>query len=112
MSVRLRISEIFASVQGEGVTIGTPSAFVRLQGCSVGCTWCDTKYSWASTGGREMTLDAVLAEVASTGLENVVVTGGEPLEQSWIRRRGDALKAAGRRIEVETAGTQLRAARR
>jgi len=107
MSVRLRISEIFASVQGEGVTIGTPSAFVRLQGCSVGCTWCDTKYSWASTGGREMTLDAVLAEVAGTGLENVVVTGGEPLEHPGFVDVTDALKAAGRRIEVETAGTQL-----
>src|SRR5258708_34877276 len=107
MSVRLRISEIFASVQGEGVTIGTPSAFVRLQGCSVGCTWCDTKYSWASTGGREMTLDAVLAEVASTGLENVGVTGGEPLEHPGFVDVVDALKAAGRRIEVATAGPQV-----
>src|SRR3989442_15286056 len=84
-----------------------PSAFVRLQGCSVGCTWCDTKYSWASPGGREMTLDAVLAEVASTGLENVVVTGGEPLEHPGFVDVVDALKGAGRRIEVETAGTQL-----
>src|SRR2546428_8493170 len=107
MSVRLRISEIFACVQGEGVTIGTASAVVRLQGCSVGCSWCDTKYSWASTGGREMTLDAVLAEVASTGLENVVVTGGEPLEHPGFVDVVDALKGAGRRIEVETAGTQL-----
>ena len=79
MNMRLRVSEVFASVQGEGVTVGTPSAFVRLQGCSVGCVWCDTKYSWASTGGRETTLDALLAEVTSTGLDNVVVTGGEPL---------------------------------
>ena len=78
--MRLRVREVFASVQGEGVTVGTPSAFVRLQGCSVGCAWCDTKYSWASTGGRETTLDALLAEVTSTGLDNVVVTGGEPLE--------------------------------
>src|SRR5207302_3644830 len=75
MNMRLRVSEVFASVQGEGVTVGTPSAFVRLQGCSVGCVWCDTKYSWASTGGRETTLDALLAEVTSTGLDNVVVTG-------------------------------------
>src|SRR5438132_10540793 len=49
MNMRLRVREVFASVQGEGVTVGTPSAFVRLQGCSVGCAWCDTKYSWAST---------------------------------------------------------------
>jgi len=107
MSVQLRVSEVFASVQGEGVTVGTPSAFVRLQGCSVGCAWCDTKYSWASTGGRETTLDALLAEVTSTGLDNVVVTGGEPLEHPAFVALVDALKAAGRRIEVETAGTQL-----
>src|SRR5438132_5492601 len=107
MSVRFRVSEVFASVQGEGVTVGTPSAFVRLQGCTVGCAWCDTKYSWASTGGRETTLDAVLAEVSNTGLDNVVVTGGEPLEHPAFVALVDALKAAGRRIEVETAGTQL-----
>jgi 7-carboxy-7-deazaguanine synthase len=107
MSVSLRVSEVFASVQGEGVTIGTPSAFVRLQGCSVGCAWCDTKYSWAATGGRETTLEAVLAEVAMTRLDNVVVTGGEPLEHPVFVALVDALKAAGKRIEVETAGTQL-----
>src|SRR2546428_14032742 len=107
MRVQLRVSEVFASVQGEGVTVGTPSAFVRLQGCSVGCAWCDTKYSWASTGGRETTLDALLAEVTSTGLDNVVVTGGEPLQHPAFVALVDALKAAGRRIEVETAGTQL-----
>jgi len=107
MSVSLRVSEVFASVQGEGVTIGTPSAFVRLQGCSVGCAWCDTKYSWAATGGRETTLEAVLAEVAMMRLDNVVVTGGEPLEHPAFVALVDALKAAGKRIEVETAGTQL-----
>jgi 7-carboxy-7-deazaguanine synthase len=107
MSVSLRVSEVFASVQGEGVTIGTPSAFVRLQGCSVGCAWCDTKYSWAATGGRETTLEAVLAEVAMTRLDNVVVTGGEPLEHPVFVALVDALKATGKRIEVETAGTQL-----
>src|SRR5256712_2669582 len=107
MRVQLRVSEVFASVQVEGVTVGTPSAFVRLQGCSVGCAWCDTKYSWAATGGRETTLDALLAEVTSTGLDNVVVTGGEPLEHPAFVALADALKAAGRRIQVETAGTQL-----
>src|SRR5437870_5400263 len=60
---QIRISEVFASVQGEGATVGTPSAFIRLQGCSIGCTWCDTKYSWAPGGGRETTLGALLAEV-------------------------------------------------
>ena len=103
----LRVSEIFASVQGEGASVGTPSAFVRLQGCSVGCVWCDTKYSWGVGGGREMTLDGLLANVAATGLENVVVTGGEPLEQPGFAAVVSGLKAAGHRVEVETAGTLI-----
>src|SRR5258708_21290291 len=63
-----------------------PSRLRMVRCPSLAATWCDTKYSWA-TGGREMTLDAVLAEVASTGLENVAVTGGEPLEHPGIHRR-------------------------
>jgi 7-carboxy-7-deazaguanine synthase len=104
---RVRVSEIFASVQGEGATVGTPSAFVRLQGCSIGCTWCDTKYAWAPGGGREVTLDALLAQVRDIGLENVVVTGGEPLEHSGFPAVVKGLKAAGHRVEVETAGTLI-----
>jgi 7-carboxy-7-deazaguanine synthase len=103
--VQLRVSEVFVSVQGEGVTAGIPSAFVRLQGCSVGCTWCDTKYSWAPGDGQETTLDALLADVADAGMENVVVTGGEPLEHPAFTTVVNGLKAAGHRVEVETAGT-------
>ena len=107
MAMRLRVSEVFASVQGEGVTLGTFSAFVRLQGCSVGCVWCDTKYSWALAGGQETTVDALLADVKAFGLENVVVTGGEPLEHPAFSAVVNGLKSAGHRIEVETAGTQI-----
>jgi organic radical activating enzyme len=102
---QIRISEVFASVQGEGATVGAPSAFIRLQGCSIGCMWCDTKYSWAPGGGRETTLGALLAEVHGFGLENVVVTGGEPLEHAGFAAVVNGLKASGHRIEVETAGT-------
>jgi 7-carboxy-7-deazaguanine synthase len=103
----LRISEVFASVQGEGVSVGTPSVFVRLQGCSVGCVWCDTKYSWASAGGHETTLEALLAEMTALKAENVVITGGEPLEHPAFASLVNVLKAAGYRIEVETAGTVI-----
>jgi 7-carboxy-7-deazaguanine synthase len=104
-SPSLRISELFVSIQGEGVSVGTPSIFVRLQGCSVGCAWCDTKYSWAASGGDETTLEALLAQIASLHVENVVVTGGEPLEHPQFASLVNALKMAEHRIEVETAGT-------
>ncbi len=103
----LRVSEIFASIQGEGPTVGTPSVFVRLQGCSVGCTWCDTKYSWNPARGREIGLSQLLAEVKGAGVENVVVTGGEPLEHPAFTPLVAALKGHGHRVEVETAGTEV-----
>ena len=101
----LRISEVFTSVQGEGPTVGTPSVFIRLQGCSVGCTWCDTKYSWNPEAGVATTLDALLATVKAAHVENVVVTGGEPLEHDAFVPLVAALHELGRRVEVETAGT-------
>jgi 7-carboxy-7-deazaguanine synthase len=107
MPPSIRVSEVFASIQGEGPSVGTPSAFVRLQGCTVGCAWCDTKYSWDRGGGRETSLDAVLAEVGASGLGNAVVTGGEPLEHPAFAPLIVALKQSAYRIEVETAGTEL-----
>jgi 7-carboxy-7-deazaguanine synthase len=105
--VRLRISEIFTSVQGEGPSVGTPSVFVRLQGCSVGCAWCDTKYSWDAGRGEELTLESVLDRVKDAGPQNVVVTGGEPLEHPALVPLVRALHALGRRVEVETAGVAM-----
>ncbi len=103
----VRVSEVFSSIQGEGVSVGTPSVFVRLQGCSIGCVWCDTKYSWAEHGGREIPFDDLLRQVASAGLKNVVVTGGEPLEHPAFAALVEALKQAGHRVEVETAGVRM-----
>jgi 7-carboxy-7-deazaguanine synthase len=104
---RLRISEIFGSVQGEGASVGTPAVFVRLQGCTVGCTWCDTKYSWDARHGEEMTLDAVLQRVKDAALPNVVVTGGEPLEHPAFVPLVAGIKTLGLRVEVETAGVHV-----
>ena len=105
--MRFRVAEVFDSIQGEGPSVGTPSVFVRLQGCGVGCAWCDTKYSWDPAAGRETTLDAVLSEVRASAASNVVVTGGEPLENEAFIPLIDALKGLGRRVEVETAGTEV-----
>jgi organic radical activating enzyme len=101
------VSEVFASLQGEGPSVGVPSVFVRLQGCGVGCVWCDTKYSWDSRRGRAVTLDVLLAEVKAAGPQNVVVTGGEPLESPAFAPLIDGLKGLGLRVEVETAGTEV-----
>ena len=103
----LRVSEIFTSVQGEGPSVGTPSIFVRLQGCSVGCAWCDTKYAWDAGRGEELTLESVLQRVKDAGPQNVVVTGGEPLEHPALVPLVTALHALARRVEVETAGTAM-----
>jgi organic radical activating enzyme len=101
---RGRIAELFTSLQGEGVTAGVPSVFIRLQGCSVGCVWCDTKYSWDPTKGEPWTVEAILEKITLTSLKNVVVTGGEPLESPLFVPLVSELKAQGYRVEAETAG--------
>jgi organic radical activating enzyme len=101
----LRVAEVFFSVQGEGVTAGRPAVFIRLQGCAVGCVWCDTKYSWPEEGGREVTLPALLAEACAFPCRHIVVTGGEPLASPLFASLVLGLDAAGFTIEVETSGT-------
>ena len=100
-----RVAETFYSIQGEGATAGQPAIFVRLQGCSVGCGWCDTKYSWDPAGGREATLPALLDEVAAFPCRRVVVTGGEPLESALFAPLVGTLASRGYTVEVETSGT-------
>jgi organic radical activating enzyme len=100
-----RVAEIFYSVQGEGATAGCPAVFVRLQGCSVGCAWCDTRYSWDPGAGRTMTVGEILEAVAAHGCPRVVVTGGEPLESPLFAPLLAALAARGHTVEVETSGT-------
>jgi organic radical activating enzyme len=99
-----RIAETFYSIQGEGATAGVPAVFVRLQGCSVACGWCDTRYSWDPAGGREVELPALLDEVAAFPCRRVVITGGEPLESPLFVPLATALAGRGYAIEVETSG--------
>jgi 7-carboxy-7-deazaguanine synthase len=102
---RGRIAETFYSIQGEGATAGVPAIFVRLQGCSVGCQWCDTKYSWDPNAGREVELPTLLEEVAAFPCRRVVITGGEPLESTLFLPLSATLAERGYAIEVETSGT-------
>jgi 7-carboxy-7-deazaguanine synthase len=100
--VRLRITEIFHSLQGETSRTGLPTVFVRLTGCPLRCTWCDTEYSF--TGGQMMALDEVLAQIARFGCKTICVTGGEPLAQKACLPLLTALCDAGYSVSLETSG--------
>lgn len=101
----MRISEIFYSLQGEGVLVGTPSVFVRSSGCNLRCVWCDTPYtSWAPEG-EEWSVDEILSRVLASHARHVVVTGGEPMIAPDIVPLTAALREAGLHITIETAGT-------
>src|SRR3990172_8271212 len=78
-TARLRITEIFLSLQGESRTVGLPTVFVRLSGCPLRCQYCDTAYAFQ--GGAWFTLEETLARVAAYKISHVTVTGGEPLAQ-------------------------------
>jgi 7-carboxy-7-deazaguanine synthase len=99
-----RVAECFFSIQGEGVTAGAPAVFIRLQGCSVGCRWCDTKYSWDPAAGQEVTLGALVDEALAFPCRRAVITGGEPLESPLFAPLAEALRGPGFTIEVETSG--------
>ena len=75
----MKISEIFYSIQGEGMLAGTPSVFVRSSGCNLRCAWCDTPYASWQPEGEELALEEILARVARYRAHYVVVTGGEPM---------------------------------
>lgn len=98
----LRVSEIFASLQGESTTVGVPTVFVRLTGCPLRCRWCDTTYAFR--GGERLTIDEILARVSDLGLPEVCVTGGEPLAQAACRELLATLADAGHRVSLETSG--------
>lgn len=99
---RLRISEVFHSVQGESTRVGLPTVFVRLTGCPLRCVWCDTEYAFS--GGQMFTIAEILEQVAQYRCPTVCVTGGEPLAQKPCLELLSALCDAGYSVSLETSG--------
>ncbi|MEJ2603732.1 MAG: 7-carboxy-7-deazaguanine synthase QueE [Gammaproteobacteria bacterium] len=99
---RLRLTEMFCSLQGEGLTAGVPTAFLRLTGCPLRCRYCDTTYAF--TGGEWYAIDQVLEHVAGWPVRHVCVTGGEPLAQPGCSSLITALCDAGYSVSLETSG--------
>jgi 7-carboxy-7-deazaguanine synthase len=115
------VNEVFQSVQGEAAYTGTPAVFVRLQGCPVGCGWCDTKHTWKLSEDRVvaeadmlakrdtdafalLTLDALLGVVRAFPARHVVITGGEPCLYDLVPLTA-YVRGLGRSVQVETSGT-------
>ena len=99
---QLRITEIFYSLQGESRTIGLPTVFIRLTGCPLRCTYCDTAYAF--TGGEKKSIPDILAEVRRYHTRYVTVTGGEPLAQKACLTLLKALADEGYEVSLETSG--------
>jgi 7-carboxy-7-deazaguanine synthase len=98
----LTVNEIFYSIQGESTRAGQPCVFVRLTGCDLRCSWCDTEYAFYE--GRKRSVDDVLAEVERYGCPLVEVTGGEPLLQTDVYDLMKRLIEQGRTVLLETGG--------
>jgi 7-carboxy-7-deazaguanine synthase len=98
----LRVTEIFRSIQGEGMRAGFPCAFIRLTGCSLRCVWCDSAYAFY--GGLEMSVEEAAEKALAIGTDLVEVTGGEPLEQEGVYPLMARFLDAGRTVLLETGG--------
>ncbi len=102
MKAKLRITEIFYSIQGESLTTGCPTTFIRLTGCPLRCQYCDTAYAFK--GGELLSIDDILTQVAAYGAAYVTVTGGEPLAQPESFTLLQALVSEGFKVSLETSG--------
>lgn len=101
----LRVTEIFDSIQGESHWAGYPCTFLRLAGCNLDCTWCDTRFARDAASGEEWAVDALATAARNRGLPTVEVTGGEPLLQPATPALLAALLAGDQRVLLETNGS-------
>lgn len=109
--MKLRVSELFESVQGEGEWLGVPSVFLRLSGCNLRCTWCDTPYASWHPEGPVVHLDEIKRQIAQFAPRHLVLTGGEPMIFEPIVPLTEWLKTEGYSVTIETAGTAYLAAK-
>ncbi len=105
MEPKLRVTEIFKSLQGESTRAGFPCAFIRLTGCSLRCVWCDTAYAFS--GGRDMSVSEAAEQTLALGTDLVEITGGEPLEQESVYPLIERLLERDRTVMIETGGHVL-----
>lgn len=103
-STQLRITEIFHSLQGESITVGLPTVFIRLTGCPLRCQYCDTAYAF--NGGKLVALETILDKVATYECSTICVTGGEPLAQPGCITLLTELCNAGYNVSLETSGAR------
>ncbi len=101
----MKISEVFYSIQGEGLLAGVPTVFIRTSGCNLRCTWCDTPYTSWNPDGAERSIEDLLAEVQRHPSTHVVVTGGEPMLTEEVVTLTKRLREHNFHVTIETAGT-------
>lgn len=99
-----KVNEIFSSIDGEGIRTGLSAVFIRLYGCNLKCSYCDTRYSCENNEYKEMTLMDILEKVLSYGVPRVTLTGGEPLIQPGVKDLINSLLANDIEVNIETNG--------
>lgn len=104
MEPTINIIEKFKSIQGEGIHSGLPTFFIRLAGCNLRCSYCDTKYAYGQ--GKKMSIRLIVAEARTQGINLICITGGEPLNQKNAKVLINSLLRAGFYIDIETNGSK------
>lgn len=99
------VNEIFYSIDGEGIRTGELAIFIRLAGCNLNCSYCDTKYALKATSGTKMTIEEILKELKKYNCRNITLTGGEPLIHCQVNNLIDELIKNNYKVNIETNGT-------
>jgi 7-carboxy-7-deazaguanine synthase len=105
-TITLKVNEIYPSIQGEGLLIGLPAVFIRLQGCNLRCPWCDQPSALSfSEGGASLEVEQILDKVSEYKIRHVVITGGEPFAQEGLATLVKELAQRDYSVQIETNGT-------